>query len=272
MNPADLITSLRENAELLRVELDDGTREEVVSVLRLLHGEAAAGRAQGVARALRRLTRALSVLPPGHPVCAHLGTRRYAIGGPTLPSAEETARTAGVTELIDILREPPPDPGELRRRARERLLAVPSLSGEEHDRLLGRAPDGGTPADGPPADGTAPGDGATDAPSPGRATPPGPAVPADGPAPGAPPPGVLRLNAPGGGPRYPRFQFRPGTAEPLPVVRRINELLRADRDPWGAADWWLGGNAWLAGVPADLLGRLPDDELVRAAAELVEAG
>ncbi|NEC75117.1 hypothetical protein G3I25_26695, partial [Streptomyces rochei] len=80
----------------------------------------------------------------------------------------------------------------------------------------------------------------------------------------------IRLDDPRSGARYPRFQFRPGTAEPLPVVRRVNELLRADRDPWGAADWWLGGNAWLRGVPADLVGTLPDDELVRAAAELVE--
>ncbi|MGJ3560402.1 hypothetical protein ACR6C2_25330 [Streptomyces sp. INA 01156] len=42
-------------------------------------------------------------------------------------------------------------------------------------------------------------------------------------------------------------------------------------DPWGAADWWLGGNSWLHGVPADLLGALPDEELEGAALELVEA-
>ncbi|MBQ0913346.1 hypothetical protein [Streptomyces sp. RM99] len=223
MNPTDLLASLREHAALLRGELDDETREEVVATLRLLHEETAAGRARGVARALRRLTRVLSVLPPGHPVSAHLGGRRYATEAFRPPSA------ASVSELIDILGEPPPDPGALLGAARARLLAAPALSSREHERLPG----------GPPAGTSAP-------------------------------PGVIRLDDPRSGARYPRFQFRPGTAEPLPVVRRVNELLRADRDPWGAADWWLGGNAWLRGVPADLVGTLPDDELVRAAAELVE--
>ncbi|MFP8885305.1 hypothetical protein [Streptomyces mangrovi] len=83
--------------------------------------------------------------------------------------------------------------------------------------------------------------------------------------------GLIRLPDPRSGPRYPRFQFRPGTLEPLPVVLRVNGILRADADPWGAADWWLGGNSWLRGVPAELLGDLPDEEIELAAAELVEA-
>jgi len=85
------------------------------------------------------------------------------------------------------------------------------------------------------------------------------------------PAGLIRLRDQDRKVRCPGFQFRAGTVEPLPVVRRINALLRADRDPWGAADWWLGGNRWLGGVPADLLGVRPDEELERAAAELVGA-
>ncbi|ARZ72453.1 hypothetical protein SMD11_6877 [Streptomyces albireticuli] len=83
-------------------------------------------------------------------------------------------------------------------------------------------------------------------------------------------PGLIRLRHPALGDRYPRFQFAAGTTRPLAVVSRINRLLMADRDPWGAADWWLGGNRWLGGVPADLLGSVPDEELARAARELVE--
>ncbi|MFD7028388.1 hypothetical protein ACFWAR_10185 [Streptomyces sp. NPDC059917] len=83
-------------------------------------------------------------------------------------------------------------------------------------------------------------------------------------------PGLIRLRHPELGDRYPRFQFASGTTRPLPVVGLINRLLMADRDPWGAADWWLGENRWLRGVPAELLGSVPDEELTRAARELVE--
>ncbi|MFD6425404.1 hypothetical protein [Streptomyces sp. NPDC060198] len=83
--------------------------------------------------------------------------------------------------------------------------------------------------------------------------------------------GLIRLHDDGAGARYPRFQFSPGTVRPLPVVLRVNEVLRADIDPWGAAGWWLGGNAWLRGIPADLLGLLPDADIELAAVELVEA-
>ncbi|MET3987791.1 hypothetical protein [Streptomyces sp. PvR034] len=83
-------------------------------------------------------------------------------------------------------------------------------------------------------------------------------------------PGLIRLHHPELGDRYPRFQFASGTTRPLPVVGLINRLLMADRDPWGAADWWLGENRWLRGVPAELLGSVPDEELTLAARELVE--
>lgn len=83
-------------------------------------------------------------------------------------------------------------------------------------------------------------------------------------------PGLIRLRDPERGDRYPLFQFEAGTDRPLAVVGVINRLLMADRDPWGAADWWLGGNRWLGGVPAELLGSVPDEHLTLAARELVE--
>lgn len=217
----ELLGILRENGVLLRGELDEQAREEVVAALHDMRDEASAGRVPGTARALRRLRRALSVLPPGHPVAQHLaGGRRYSSGPLLLPPVTR------VTELIGILGEAPPEPEELTRSAHDRLLAEPALSADEYTRLLTG---------------------------------------------GQEPTGLIRLADPGGGTRYPRFQFRPGTAEPLPVVRRINELLQADLDPWGAAGWWLAANVWLRGVPAELLGTLPDEELIGAAAELVEA-
>jgi hypothetical protein len=84
--------------------------------------------------------------------------------------------------------------------------------------------------------------------------------------------GLIRLTDHGGGARYPEFQFDPDTGEPRPVVQEINRLLLADEDPWGVADWWLGGNVWLRGAPADLLGDVPDELLVDAARALVEDG
>jgi hypothetical protein len=88
---------------------------------------------------------------------------------------------------------------------------------------------------------------------------------------------LIRLTTPSGdgdGPgdddeRAPAFQFD-ADGHPRPVVLEVNRLLDVQDDPWGVADWWLGGNAWLAGVPADLVGEIDDDLLVRAArAELV---
>ena len=76
-------------------------------------------------------------------------------------------------------------------------------------------------------------------------------------------PDLIRLERPDGHPQWPAFQFDervdPG------VVRSINRILHAADDPWGAADWWLGANTWLAGVPARLLGTVGEQELTRAA-------
>lgn len=76
--------------------------------------------------------------------------------------------------------------------------------------------------------------------------------------------GLVRLTTPDGTTRLPAFQFdREGRARPLVLL--VNSLLDADGDPWGAADWWLGGNAWLGAAPANLIGAGRDDDLVAAA-------
>ena len=92
------------------------------------------------------------------------------------------------------------------------------------------------------------------------------------PAAGVGPADVIVLADPEAGRRSPEVQFDPATGRPRDIVVRINRILLADRDPWGAADWWLGGNSWLGGAPAALLGRVPDDRLADAALALVEEG
>ncbi|MDG4534006.1 hypothetical protein [Streptomyces sp. AV19] len=81
---------------------------------------------------------------------------------------------------------------------------------------------------------------------------------------------LIRLADPVRGDRYPAFQFAGETGGPVSVVRSVNQLLLAEVDPWGAADWWLSGNTWLGGPPASLLGALPDDVLAGAARALVK--
>jgi hypothetical protein len=82
-------------------------------------------------------------------------------------------------------------------------------------------------------------------------------------------PGLIRLSPPGAGTRLPAFQFR-ADGQPHPVVAAINLLLDAGEDPWGVADWWLGPNAWIGAVPADVLGRLDDQILIEAARAVFE--
>lgn len=77
-------------------------------------------------------------------------------------------------------------------------------------------------------------------------------------------PGLIRLAGPDGRERIPAFQFSPA-GTPIAVVLRINRLLDAEDDPFGVADWWLGRNAWLDAVPAELIGQVDDELLVRAA-------
>jgi hypothetical protein len=62
----------------------------------------------------------------------------------------------------------------------------------------------------------------------------------------------------------PKFQFHPD-GQPVQVVTEVNWLLDVAEDPWGVADWWLGENAWLGGIPARLLGQVDNNALLRAA-------
>ncbi|MFJ6183584.1 hypothetical protein [Streptomyces sp. NPDC092295] len=75
---------------------------------------------------------------------------------------------------------------------------------------------------------------------------------------------LIRLDRPGGATALPRFQFEP-SGRPREVVVRVNQLLGADRDPWGVTAWWLATNVWLGDPPADLLGADRDDDLVACA-------
>jgi hypothetical protein len=82
-------------------------------------------------------------------------------------------------------------------------------------------------------------------------------------------PDLIRLDRDDGTAQWPAFQFGRDGA-PLRIVRTINRILLAEDDPFGAADWWLGENAWLHAVPASSIGRL-SDELLIAAARALEA-
>lgn|ERR1022692_3071542 len=75
---------------------------------------------------------------------------------------------------------------------------------------------------------------------------------------------LIKLPTSGGAVQLPAFQFSEDGL-PIPVVTAINRLLLVAEDPWGVADWWLGGNAWLNAVPAHVLGRVDDELLTRAA-------
>lgn len=77
-------------------------------------------------------------------------------------------------------------------------------------------------------------------------------------------PALIQLDREDGMRQWPAFQFG-HTGQPLELVRRINQILDAPDDPWGAADWWLGGHVWLAGVPAQLIGQVDDQDLIDAA-------
>lgn len=70
---------------------------------------------------------------------------------------------------------------------------------------------------------------------------------------------LIRLEGDDGGSQWPAFQFGPG------IVGRINRILDAAGDPWGAADWWLGEHAWLGDAPVRLIGRVDDQVLTEAA-------
>lgn len=77
-------------------------------------------------------------------------------------------------------------------------------------------------------------------------------------------PDLIRLDDADGAGRWPAFQFA-ADGSPVPIVRTVNRILGASEDPLGVADWWLGENGWLGGVPARLVGTLPGDQLIAAA-------
>lgn len=60
---------------------------------------------------------------------------------------------------------------------------------------------------------------------------------------------------------YPAFQFDQVRLCVYPVVKKVNKLLLADIDPWGAWSWWTTPNGRLTDgrSPKDLLGD-PDSE------------
>jgi hypothetical protein len=82
---------------------------------------------------------------------------------------------------------------------------------------------------------------------------------------------LIRLADPAGVPLLPAFQFGDDGA-PRPVVLRVNAMLGASGDPWGVASWWLDLNARLDEAPFRLLGRVPDEHILAAAAAVVEDG
>ncbi|MGI8310516.1 hypothetical protein [Saccharopolyspora hattusasensis] len=77
---------------------------------------------------------------------------------------------------------------------------------------------------------------------------------------------LIRLPSEDGPSRWPAFQFD-AAGVPRELVRTVNRYLHAAEDPWGAADWWLGPNDWLGGVPAELIGHVADRVLIDAARE-----
>jgi hypothetical protein len=80
---------------------------------------------------------------------------------------------------------------------------------------------------------------------------------------------LVRLSRADGTVQLPSFQFD-SAGRPLALVLTINEILDADRDPWGVADWWLGDHRWLPSPPAGCLGRIEDERLLEAARYAVE--
>jgi hypothetical protein len=82
-------------------------------------------------------------------------------------------------------------------------------------------------------------------------------------------PDLIRLDRDDGTIQLPVFQFGARGA-PLPLVLQINRTLDVFDDPWGVADWWLGQNAWLEQIPAQLIGVVDDRVLLATAACAVE--
>ncbi|MYB40373.1 hypothetical protein F4X86_03875 [Candidatus Saccharibacteria bacterium] len=77
---------------------------------------------------------------------------------------------------------------------------------------------------------------------------------------------LLALPLQEGGYRYPSFQFDRDNSCLYGVAEEVNSLLRAARDPWWVASWWLTKNGRTDGLqPADLIGGGRDEALLSAA-------
>lgn len=229
-----LLGLIAEHRATIREALDPEQHALLVHRLTAL-AEVEPGEVRAVARALQGVRRALVPLPLDHPVQHELDGVRLVGSAPPGPETVVAAR-----ELTGLLGNPPPDP-------------VPDASPE------------------PPCDPVSPPALAVNTAREGLLRAPALSVDeARARCGSAPPPELIRLARPGEGDRYPAFQFAAGDGSPRGVVLEVNRVLLADIDPWGAAAWWLGGNSWLGGTPAALLGERPDHELLDAATALAE--
>ncbi|BAJ27080.1 MULTISPECIES: hypothetical protein [Kitasatospora] len=236
-----MLRALREDWYAVWVLLDDDARRKLAALL--------AGPGDDPVRTARTVQRLLKrALPAGHPLwdpADATDSARYADGGEDSPEALRAALAAlggSLADLAPVL--PPSDQGKVFAvQHGEQLFYAPSAAGLAppqgfDDRLL-------------------------------RAS----WTEIECRIAGADPfgPDLIRLIDHQGRLLLPSFQFDRATGEPLATVLDVNRLLDADDDPWGVADWWLGRNAWLAGVPAELLGTGRESELLRAArAELAD--
>lgn len=82
-------------------------------------------------------------------------------------------------------------------------------------------------------------------------------------------PELIRLRGRGGAVRLPSLQFT-AAHRPRPIVLAVNAILEADRDPWGAADWWLSVDARLDARPETLIGTAGEQQLLDTVRTLAE--
>jgi hypothetical protein len=82
-------------------------------------------------------------------------------------------------------------------------------------------------------------------------------------------PHLIRLDRVDGSVVIPSFQLD-DAGHPTEFVLRVNRLLGAQDDPWGAADWWLSTNSWLHEPPVRLLPRPGRESVVAAAVAAME--
>ncbi|MBB5121295.1 hypothetical protein AF335_18205 [Streptomyces eurocidicus] len=252
-----LLALIGEHRESIRAALDDAQHALLLTRLSALT-EAPPDSDMAVRRALQGVRLALRPLPFDHPVRAALDGVRLA----TAPPGPTTVTDA--LALVGLLTAAAPHPGPMTTGLPEPGLMQAGVP--EPALMPGSVPEPGLMPAAPPStpfrDGRAP--------DPLLREPALSAAEVAARCGGAPPPELIRLPDPPNSDRYPEFQFPPGGGTPHPVVLQVNRLLLADIDPRGAASWWLGGNSWLGGTPASLLGRLPDHELVCAVTALVE--